>query len=117
VTALLRVVLVLVGLGTAAMGAYGIVSLTGALDRVFAAAYVLSGIAMTVVAFATRGKELGRVLGKDRLVVYFGGLLAVPSVLLILTAWAFDYTLPSTWLWWSVLASALGMAILFVDLP
>ena len=99
------------------MGTYGVVSLSGSLDRVFALAYVLSGIAMAVVAITTRGKELGRLLGKDRLVVYFGGLLAIPSVLLILVAWALDYPLPSTWFWSSALSSALGMAILFVDLP
>ncbi len=116
---MLRLVLVLVGLGTAAMGAYGLFSsaLTGTLDRVFAVAYLLSGIAMAAVGLTTRGKELGLLLGKDRLVVYFGGLLAIPSVLIIVGAWALDYTLPSTWFWWSALASALGMAVLFVDLP
>jgi hypothetical protein len=119
VTAMLRILLVIAGVGGIAIGTCAVwLSLnTGTGDITSAVAYLLVGVAIVWVALVVKGEKLRSVLGRHQGQLVLGAGLAIPSALLLLGATVIHIELARTIFWAAAIILSVGMAILFFDLP
>ncbi|MGC4067402.1 MAG: hypothetical protein QM784_22705 [Polyangiaceae bacterium] len=119
VTSVSRILLVIAGVGAIAIGgcAVWLALSTGTADLISAVAYLLAGVAIVWVALVAKSEILRSVVGRHQWQLVLGGALAIPSALLLLAAAAIHLELARAIFWATVITLAVGMAILFFDLP
>jgi hypothetical protein len=116
VTTLLRILVAFAGIAALAIGVLALFQ-HGFGDLFSAACYLLAGAAQLWGAYAASDAELRATEGKDTWRLVLGGLLAMPSALVLLGAWTLERELSPTALLAAALVLGLGLLILFFELP